>query len=271
MEAFKNCSALKEIAFPESLEVIELYAFWGCRSLEEISLPKSVTELGDDCFASCTNLKKAELPDSLKSIGFCAFMNCISLEEIVIPAGVTELPLGVFAGCKKLRRVVLPETVESIHPYAFYRCKKLEQVEHPAVERFANALEHTPFWRIKNPDAPVKKQLPMELLNIISGPVSGAMLSAMGYHWFEVDREYRIVLTGEPGVFEVCSRYPSGETFLNDRRLMNEHLEPIPGIEPLIGQTDLEIRQSRMKRDAPVHDENGTANGNSQGIRRKPL
>lgn len=248
MDAFKNCYGLKEITFPISLETIELYAFWGCRALEEIRFPESVTELGDDCFASCTGLKKVYLPDSLQSIGSCTFMNCISLEEIVIPSGITKLPLGVFAGCRNLKRVVLPDTLEYVDPYAFYKCDKLEQVEHPAVERFANALEHTPFWRNLHPDAPYQPQVPMELLNKIAGEVSGAMLSAMGYHWFEVDREYRIFLTDQPGVIEVHSRYqevPQTGEFFNDCWLMSEQLEPLSGIQPLIRQTDTEIRQSR--------------------------
>ena len=234
MDAFKNCLSLKRITFPGSLETIEAYGFWGCRALESVVLQESLVELGDDCFASCTGLKSVFLPDSLRSIGSCAFMNCSGLEEVTVPKGVRELPLGVFANCGNLRRIVLPETLEAIHPYALYQCGQLEYVEHPDVERFRSALEHTPFWRKKEPDSVGKQQFPMELLNQISGPVSGAMLSAMGYSWFETDREYRFFLTEEPGTVEVRCRYQDGtgsnesvtECWLADGRLEPVVKEP---------------------------------------------
>lgn len=240
MNAFKNCAALKNLDFPTSLEVIELSAFWGCRNLEEVRLPDSLKELGDDAFGNCTGLRKAELPESLEEIGICAFLNCVSLEEIVIPAGVKRLPLGVFAGCKSLRRVVLPGTLEFVSRYAFYRCDNLEIVEHPAPEQIAPALWNTPFWRQRHPEERPEKRLPMELLNQISGEISGCMLSAMGYHGFDLDRNYRFFTTEYPGVIEVRSRYREEplEDYRNDFLLMTEALEPIPGIQPLLGLSD---------------------------------
>ena len=49
-------------------------------------------------------------------------------------------------------------------------------------------------------------------------------------------------------MIEVQSRYQDitqAETYYNDCWLMSEELESIPGIRPLIRQTDMEIRQSR--------------------------
>ena len=248
MEAFKNCRTLKEVKLPQALEAIEMDAFWGCRALERIVLPENVTEVDDSAFASCTGLKEVRLPESLQSVGFGAFMNCISLEEIVIPSGITDLPLNAFAGCRNLRRVVLPDTLESMHPYAFYKCDKLEEVVYPAAEKFLEALSDTPFWRKRHPDASAQPKVPMELLNKVAGEVSGLMLSAMGYHWFDPGREYRIFLTKEPGVIEVRTRYENihraGE-YLNDYWLMDERLEPIPGTVPLLGRTDAEAFRDR--------------------------
>ena len=245
MDAFKNCTALETVVFPQMLETIEMTAFWGCRSLTELCLPDGLKELGDDAFGSCTGLKQVYLPDSLQEIGSCAFQNCTALEEIVIPEGVKRLPLGVFAGCKNLRRVVLPRSMEDVSVYAFYRCDNLEAVEHPNPDKYKEALRDTPFWQKYCPGAPGKSRLPMELLNRISGEISGCMLSAMGYHWFDIDRKYRIFLTDRPGVIEVHSRYTEEKTpgqWYNDYFLMTEDLEPISGIQPMIRLMDADLR-----------------------------
>lgn len=210
MDAFRDCSSLRSIQLPEGLEAIEDSAFMGCGALEEICLPDSVTELGEDAFSGCTALKKVRLSPALESIGSCAFLNCVSLEEIEIPPRLRKLPMGVFAGCKNLKKVVLPPDLKDIDAYAFYNCGCQD----------ASAA------------AP---RLPMGLLNRFAGPVPGAMLAAMGYHRFDIDRSYRIFPTANPGVFEVRSQYETPKGFLNDRYLMDEDLEPIPGEKPEIG------------------------------------
>lgn len=247
MDAFKNCRALEELLLPPALEVIEPAAFWGCRGLKTLRLPDTVTELGDNAFGSCTGLRQVSLSAGLKYIGSCAFHNCIHLEEITIPSGVKKLPAGVFAGCRNLRRVVLPETMESVSAYAFYQCEALEIVDHPNPGKFIHALRGTPFRNRQAPGPDQRKQLPMELLNMFAGEISGCVLCAMGYHWFDIDRDYRIFLTNHEGVIEVHSRYPDTAIpggYGNDRWLMTEALEPIPGPQPLLRFSDEEIRNA---------------------------
>jgi len=241
MDAFKNCSELKKINLPSALEGIEASAFWGCRSLEEIILPDSVTELGNEAFANCTSIKKVKLPESLKKIGACAFQNCTSLESVVIPEGVKSLPMGVFAGCRKLRNVVLPNSLEYINPYAFYRCDTLEYVECTNAERFEQALECTPFWWRNCLYQKKPARFPMELLNQFAGEVPGSVLTAMGYPWFDIDKKYQFFLSDYPGVIEVHSRRMDAEypkNALYDSFLINEALEPIPDLRPLIDAKD---------------------------------
>ena len=243
-DAFKNCGALEALELPAALETIEDAAFWGCRGLSAVCLPDALQELGADAFGCCSRLRSVQLPDSLREIGACAFQNCTALEQIRIPEGIRSLPSGAFAGCRSLRRVELPSTLETISPYAFYKCDNLEWVDHPAPETFREALRDTPFWHQRHPEEPRKPRLPMELLNQISGPVSGCMLCAMGYHWFDIDRDYRFFLTGQPGIVEVCSRYPDDGIpggYGNDRMLMTEFLEPVPGVQHLLRFSDQEI------------------------------
>lgn len=222
LNGFKNCTSMKNIRLPASLNVIEDAAFYGCHALEEICLPEQMTALGADAFANCTALGLVHLSDSLKSIGECAFMNCQNLKEIVIPPAVKELPIGAFAGCKNLKRVVLPEALTSISEYSFYGCCSLESVEGKNPEQFARAWEGTPFWQNRYPNARTAPKLPMALLNLFAGKVSGVLLSALGYPQFDGEKEYRIFQTEQAGVFKVWTE-PEGKV-----SLMNDALEPVP-------------------------------------------
>lgn len=245
MCSFKNCSKLESLMLPPALEVVEDAAFWGCRSLEKVRLPDTLKTLGDDAFGSCTALRKVYLPDSLEAIGSCAFQNCTNLQEIVLPPELRDLPAGVFAGCKSLRRIVLPEHLENISPYAFYGCENLETVEYTGTARFPDAFVGTPYLHRRNPRMAARKLLPMELLNNFAGAVPGAVLCAMGCHWFDIDKDYRFFATDHPGVIEVRTCYPDpafAEGYANDRMLVTADLKPIPNIQPQLRYSEEAIR-----------------------------
>ena len=53
---FYNCSNLKSITLPASIEKIYYNAFYHCTSLEEIRLPRYVNTLGANCFGGCSKL-----------------------------------------------------------------------------------------------------------------------------------------------------------------------------------------------------------------------
>ncbi|MBP3684823.1 MAG: leucine-rich repeat domain-containing protein [Oscillospiraceae bacterium] len=250
MDAFKNCEALESVRLPASLELIESFAFWGCRSLEEIRLPEGLRELGENVFGSCTALRRAYLPDSLESIGDFTFQNCTNLEEVILPKELRQIPMGTFAGCRSLRRIVLPEKVEYISPYAFWNCTALETVEHPQVEKFAQALAGTPAGKKLSPVPGIRRVLPLELVNQVSGAVSGFMLSAMGYAWFDIDKQYRFLPTKKLEIIEVQSRYPDKTVpggFGNDLLLMSPDLEPIPEAGAVYRVPDEDLSGERKK------------------------
>ncbi len=230
MDAFKNCSGLQEIRLPARLERIGATAFWGCSALTEIQLPEGVKVLDEAAFANCTGLKRLRLSANLRKLGRCAFQNCTALESVEIPAGVKALPLGVFAGCRNLKRIVIPDTVEHIDPYAFYLCDALKTVVCADPDRFARALEITPFGRKRwaQPEKPAR--FPMELLHWFAGEVSGSMLTAMGHPQFDIDRKFRFLLTDRPGIMEVRARpldaeYPADAHY--DRFFVDDTLKPV--------------------------------------------
>lgn len=55
-EAFKDCDALTEIDFGESLKEIGVQAFMSCDGLESIRLPQTFRLFAAECFRDCSNL-----------------------------------------------------------------------------------------------------------------------------------------------------------------------------------------------------------------------
>lgn len=62
-KAFFNTAGLYRIYLPESIQIIEDWAFAHCRDLEEIYLPRKEYELGKALFMECGSLKRVCLMD----------------------------------------------------------------------------------------------------------------------------------------------------------------------------------------------------------------
>ncbi len=67
-------SALTEVALPDSVTVIDAFAFYGCTGLNEIVIPAGVKEIGDSAFYACENLKAVYfLGNAPETVGEFAF------------------------------------------------------------------------------------------------------------------------------------------------------------------------------------------------------
>ena len=82
--AFKFCSSLQSVTFPDSVTSIGYDAFLGCSSLQSVTIPDSVTSIGRSAFSCCSSLHSVTIPDSVTSIGDEAFRGCESLQSIFI-------------------------------------------------------------------------------------------------------------------------------------------------------------------------------------------
>lgn len=130
--AFFNCSLLKEIELPESLEIMRGGAFEGCSSLESIHIPKNVNDFCGSCFIECASLKSITIDeenetytvegnfiygmkDGKKQIALCfrgdddgvlripedivsfeswrAFLLCKNVDTVYMHAGLDEVPV----------------------------------------------------------------------------------------------------------------------------------------------------------------------------------
>lgn len=157
--AFYQCISLGTAKLPESLEIINAFAFYQCTSLviDSFSFPY-LRELRNNAFYRCTSLEIEDLSlPNLEILGQNAFYGVkirkISnlgkltalpsggdnnsrpnianygdksiLEELVLPNTITSIPTNAFYAYKALKNIVIPEGVKSIGQTAFASCTSL--------------------------------------------------------------------------------------------------------------------------------------------------
>ena len=130
-DAFRNCSGLTSVTFPNSVTSIGSNAFWGCSGLTSVTISYSVTSIGSDAFRNCSGLTSVTIPNSVTSIGWIAFYVCSGLTSVTIPNSVTYIQSQTFQGCSGLTSVTIPNSVTSIGQTAFYNCSGLTSVTIP--------------------------------------------------------------------------------------------------------------------------------------------
>ncbi len=114
MYAFYGCG-FTTFAIPENWISIGTYCFAECSKLKTVTFPDSVENI-----EGITN----------NYISNYIFMNS-GLESVAVPRGVTTLWMGAFKGCSHLTSVTLPDTVVTIREYVFTDCSALKSVVIP--------------------------------------------------------------------------------------------------------------------------------------------
>ena len=130
--AFRDCSALAEIAVPDSVRYIGAYAFNGTAWLD--SQPDGIVYAGRVAYKMkgvCPS--QAVIREGTVSIAENAFYGCAdALQSVVIPDTVTAIGRGAFSQCCSLTDVVIPDSVTAIGENAFDRCSSLQTITVPA-------------------------------------------------------------------------------------------------------------------------------------------
>lgn len=115
--AFENNSNLNHINLPENLLTIGYYAFFNC-PLSDITFPNALTYIGDCAFYN-NNFTSITIPSNITSIVTYAFTNCKQLQTVIIE-GTPSLGAYCFAGCSNLSSVVVnSETPPEADSYTF--------------------------------------------------------------------------------------------------------------------------------------------------------
>ena len=113
---------------PNTVDSIEINAFFHCSLLTSVSNISSLTTIGGAAFGSCTNLTSLSLPNTVTSIGASCFEFCSNLASITIPSSITSIESKTFYNCSSLASITLPNSVSSIGISAFYGCTSLKTI-----------------------------------------------------------------------------------------------------------------------------------------------
>ena len=133
-EAFKDCSSLKSINLPETIDSIDSGTFSGCSSLKTITLPENVERIDQNAFEGCISLNSITFNniDKINYIGGGAFKGCSSLTNFTIPERVSKIKRETFSGCSSLADITIPAGVKKIEWSAFEDCSSLVNITIPA-------------------------------------------------------------------------------------------------------------------------------------------
>ena len=107
-------------------------AFRDCSQLTYINFPEGLTSFPTGLFYNCSVLVNVNIPDSVTTFGTSPFIGCLTLTHLNVPHGTSVLPQGFAANCRGLYKVIIPNTVETIGITAFYECNALTEIEIPS-------------------------------------------------------------------------------------------------------------------------------------------
>jgi hypothetical protein len=129
--AFYNCSKVKSIPLPSTLETIGSCAFCN-NSLTSLTIPTSVTGIEDHAFANNTSLTALSIPGNVTTIGSYAFSGCSNIATLALNYGIESIGDYAFQNLK-ISTVTVPSSVTSIGSGAFKGCNSLVSISLPFV------------------------------------------------------------------------------------------------------------------------------------------
>lgn len=142
--AFNNCGYLTSVVMSPNLYYLGEGAFYGCERLQQIDLSKSQLSLIQTAtFYGCTRMTDVKLPDGIVEIGDNAFIYCRHLGRINLNEGLEVIGESAFYGCEGMNSIELPSTLKSIGEAAFYGCYSLLSIKIPAG---VTVLPKQTFW-----------------------------------------------------------------------------------------------------------------------------
>ncbi len=139
-KAFYDNKNICEIIIPDSVLIIEKYAFSIMRNLRSVDLGNGVKEI-DMSFMSCDALTTIKIPASVETINNLAFYLSDNLESIVVGEsnnfyssqdGILYNKAKTELICcpvnNSTKNITLPSTLITIGSYSFVDCKNLETI-----------------------------------------------------------------------------------------------------------------------------------------------
>ena len=144
--AFMLCSKLESVSIPDSVTIIDDYAFYGRTGLKDLTMPCSAKIYNSEfTFYHCTYIEKVTLTKGtgkMQDYGTSTYSSSSTthysytpwyksrgkIKEIVIEEGVQNIGSSAFYGCIGLTKITIPDSVEEISYSAFNGCTGLTSV-----------------------------------------------------------------------------------------------------------------------------------------------
>ena len=114
------------VSLPSTLKRIGAYAFYRCDGLREIDVPDSVEVIEPYAFM-WANFTRFEFPENLTIVEDHVLFECRAVKEIILHDRITEIGSGAFAYCG-IKSIVIPESVERIEDAVFMWNSNLEEI-----------------------------------------------------------------------------------------------------------------------------------------------
>jgi type II secretory pathway pseudopilin PulG len=180
ISAFGESSNVQSITIPNTVTIIDDYAFLNCQVLTDITIPNSVTSIGSSAFQACKSLTSIVIPENIKGLNTRVFFNCPMLKNVTLPNSITSISSDAFNYCTSLENITLPNKLDYIGYCAFYSCTSLKNITIPnsVTEIYNNSFQSCP-------------NLTLITLNMAENLVSGSKWGATNA---------TIVWTGDPYV-----------------------------------------------------------------------
>lgn len=106
--AFQYADFIDTIYIPDSVTIIEDYAFYACTNLTSVQLSANLISIGAQAFTGCAYLQYISLPVGLLTIGRQAFSES-GLRSVSIPTSVTTIEQGAFFWTRYLSELSFDE------------------------------------------------------------------------------------------------------------------------------------------------------------------
>ena len=126
--AFYWCTNLANVALPEGLEEIGMYAFYHS-DIDSVVFPSSLRTVHQGAFSDCKSLKTVVLNEGLEVLGtnehkdngcwYNGVFHGSAIESVTLPFTLKRIEYSAFRGCTNLKSVTLPEKLEYIGKYSF--------------------------------------------------------------------------------------------------------------------------------------------------------